>query len=394
MLPNPTTTSYRKAFPLIIYQTLSVTFLFIGFFTYAACEKNSEHKYIKNYIPFDDKNKSKAFYYTAWEYESEALPKTTLTPIARHDRLTINGTSHFFSHINSIIKIPEGYLIADRIGKKVIHCDYDFKVVKVIGKAGEGPGEFQSPRIVKKEGNLVYTVGTANRGFAVHSMSGGLVHSFKPQTGVYNPIISQFAVQDEKIVISSPNEDKPITILNTKGEKVKSFGKSMANYVKPDKFFRNRGHILNYTNDAFLFVGLDSPVIQEYDYDGELLAEHSFVDHPYFESFFNGVNLRKRKSNNSSSNTTYILSQDACFSGGKLYLLTYTYSKEADVSLHNILVLKKINGRFVIEKTLELTYPDLGVESPWFEAFCIDHENQKIIAFDNTSSAFLTFRLP
>ena len=370
---------------------LTTVLLFL--LSFLSCNEYVKEEYSNNYVSVENGLGLTSYYYTSWEHKSEKVPNVTLVPVKRYDNVIIEGKPNFFSHVYCLKKTREGYLIADKEGKKVIRCDNNFKTINVIGNEGQGPGEFGSPRIIDAEGELVYTSTTSNRGFATHAISGDLINSFQPQTEVYNPIISKFIVKDKKLIISTPNEENPITILDSEGKKLNSFGKKMAHHVKPDKFFRNRGHIVNYNDSRFLFVGLDGPIIQEYDLKGNLLYEHSFVDHPYFKSFFNGVKIRKRKSEY-PSNTTYTLFQDVILNKDKIYLLTVSYSLDAEESLSKVLILKKVNQNFIMEKTLELTYPDLGIEKPWFESFCVDDTKQQLTAFDHTSGAFLTFDLP
>lgn len=372
----------------------SFLFVFIAvFLIHCKADENIPSKFIKNYT-VSQTEALPVTNYLNWEYQDGAIPTNSLKPLKVVDRIEANGKVVYFSHLFSMISTPEGYLFSDDSGGKLVHSDKNFSLIKNIGTAGPGPGEFIQPRFsfVDNEENNIWTSGTSNKGFAIHNWDGELLTNFKPQTETFNPIISKFLIKDTKLYYSTPRSEGPITVLSKNGQPTLTFGQSLSKYAKKDQVIKKRGHLVPYNENSFLFVGENGPVFQRYSYAGELIEEHNWMDHPYFKSFFNGTKLRRQAEGN--SNTVYLLFQDVTVmkDQSSVLALAYDYDTEGQVSCNSIIKFVSAGNKFFIEKVSLLKSPTPG-ENTWYESIEIDEENNRFLAFDYLSSAVHIFDL-
>lgn len=329
------------------------------------------------------------FVYPESEFETSQIPSVDLSPEKIIPSIPSTGsTPLFFANVFCLNTTPEGYLISDDGGARLVHCNARFQLKKIIGSRGDGPGEFRQPRYSVIENNKIFSSGTANKGFAVHDFKGKLLNNFKSNSPTFDPIISKFAVVDGKIYHSTPNSKKLIKAIDQQGEVVESFG-ALLDYDAPHSY-SSRGHILSSTKGDIIFIGENIPVIQRYSSQGKLLSSHNLIKHPYFKPFFQGVRERIRKS--SRNDMSYLLVQDAQYLAGKLYLLLYSYNQEFQVSLNKLLVIKGIaSGNLILEKEISLEVPTEHTPNVWFESFCVNPQAEEILAFESISSSFITY---
>lgn len=365
-----------------------VLLLIFSFFSSCKTDKGISQNFVKNYSEINSTG-SIISEYDKWEYEEGAILPIQLYPIQKIEKIGEGGSAVYFSHVFSIISTPTSYLLSDDTGGKLVMSDKNFSLKKIIGKKGTGPGEFYQPRTSFLTGNKIWTSGTANRGFAIHSSEGQMITNFKPQLKNFNPVLTKFLVYNSQLYFSTPKENHPITILDDKGNKVAGFGSSYTKYATEEKQFDTRGHLIPFDQSSFLMVGESGPVIQRYTYDGKLLEEHVFVDHPYFKSFFEGVKQRREASKN--PNMSFLLFQDIVVrSNQAIYLLTYDYDKEGQVSCQTILKMIRFKDHFFIDKIIKLsdTSPSTTL---WYESITIDEENKLLLAYDYVSSSLHIF---
>ena len=66
---------------------------------------------------------------------------------------------------SSVARHPEsGVYVVDLLGSAVLHLSLDGDFIRRIGRRGEGPGEFQSPTIVRESKSRMVTRSTVNVG--------------------------------------------------------------------------------------------------------------------------------------------------------------------------------------------------------------------------------------
>lgn len=370
------------------HQNKSILLLLIFLYSCKA-DNPMVRQYIKNFTT-ETTGQTRLSHYIAWEHEEEKIPVEALMPARSADSVHREGAPLYFNHIFSIIPGEDGYIISDDQGGRVILTDKKMNLQRIIGRPGPGPGEFGQARITFRDNGLLYTFATSNRGFAVKDLDGNPVYNFKPQTEAFNPVTTRFLVQENKLYYSTPNSPLPITAIDMEGNVQQNFGAMISRNAQEGKRVKARGHLLPFDEGSFLFVGENGPIIQRYAYDGNLLEEHNFMDHPFFEPFFRGVQERIRSSGN--SDMTYLLFQDAEYVDGKLYLLSYQYDKDAQVSLDKVLVMKREGGQFFLDKLLKLEAAPKG-ETRWFESIGVGREGSELAAFESLSGRFLFYSL-
>lgn len=278
-------------------------------------------KFVKNYSITHSEGNS-IVDYLSWEHEDGALQPQNIQPIKVVESISNENQSIYFANLFCIISTSDGYLFTNDAGNLVV-SDKDFVLKKIIGKRGDGPGEFAQPvsSFITADGNI-WTHGTSNRGFAVHSMDGQLLNNFTSKAELYSPSTTNFLVKDSKVYYSLIHSEYPITVLDDEGTPVKEFGEPINKFAKEGKEFEKFGYFLPYDQTSFLFIGACGPVIQRYTYDGELLETHNWVGHPHFESFFKGTEIRAKR--DSKYNMMYMLFQNVAIANDKsVFALTY-----------------------------------------------------------------------
>lgn len=358
-------------------------FTFLSILILVSCLSDPDI-YAKNYIKTDQE-----YEYLGSEHKKTKIPTIALSPKNIVPSIQSEGSRPlFFTNVFSLNLAPEGYLISDDGGARLVHCDAQFQLKKVIGSRGDGPGEFRQPRYSAIEQDRIYSSGTANKGFAVHNFNGKLLNNFKSNSPTFDPIISKFGVVNGKVYHSTPNSNVLIKAIDQQGEVVASFG-TLLNYDAPHPY-SSRGHILSTNKGDVVFIGESIPVIQRYSANGQLLSSHNLIKHPYFQPFFQGVRERIRKS--SRNDMSYLLVQDAQYLAGKLYLLLYSYDQDFQISLNKLLVIKGIDsGSLILEKEISLEVPNTYSPNVWFESFCVNPQIEEILAFESISSSFITY---
>lgn len=369
-------------------------FSFIFFITLLSCLNNNyPEKYIKNYSLKSIDGKNEYTYYES-EHLDKQIPSLSLKPLKIYEYIDSQNNSYsskiYFQNVFSILSLQDGYLINDDAGGRIIHTDVNFKLINIIGNKGIGPGEFSQPRYSIYDNGLLYSSGTSNRGFAVHDLNGKLITNFKPISQDYIPILTKFTVLNNHIFQSTPHSNNIITSIDTTGNIANSFGDKISGYSQPDKKVLNGGHLIKNDNNSFYFIGENAPIIQLYTKSGNLLASHNLIDHPYFESFFKGVQNRHQKSQR--NDIEYLLTQDVQLYNKKLYLLTYAYDAEFNISLQKVLVVKfESDENIILEKEIVLSLPESSDHPAWFESLSIS--SSKIVAFESISGTFLEYNV-
>lgn len=354
-------------------------------------ENENTNRYLENYTHAESE-KINLFTYTESEHLKNKIPSVSLIPEKVYEYVenpdSPAKSKIYFQNVFSISSIDKGYLVNDAAGGRILYCDKNFKLFNIIGRKGIGPGEFSQPRYSILEDGLVYSSGTSNRGFAVHDLNGRLITNFKSNAPDYNPILSKFTVFDAQIFHSTPNSKSLINAIDTLGNVINSFGNKISGFSKENKKVLNGGHLVKNDNNSFYFIAENAPIIQKYSKSGQLTTTHNLIDHPYFETFFKGVQERQRISKR--NDMEYLLSQDVQLYNNKLYILMYAYDTDFKISLQKVLVINLNNDKnLILEKEIVLNLPETADHPAWFESISVS--DSKIIAFESISGNFLEY---
>jgi hypothetical protein len=317
----------------------------------------------------------------------EKWEKLPVIKAKRVERIAHFDNGDFFGEIMSLSARDGRFYATDAKRNRVVEFDESFQFLRAIGISGEGPGELKHARFSFVEGGIVYVYGAANRGFAIYhpQESGG--HSVK--IPIPEIVESQFLVKDSLIFISSPGADKSITAFDRHGTVRRQFGEALPAAPGGREKQPGRCHLLPYDETSFFAIGEAVPVIRRYSYLGALIQEYDFREAKLFQSFFAGVEAR-RKRETRSGNGTYILFQNGSVHRDRLFLSMYTYDEAGQASLDQALALKIEARRLTPLGVLDLSD---AREKRWYLAMCPAGQGSRLLAFDYVSSEFHLFEV-
>ena len=110
--------------------------------------------------------------------ECEFSGELSLTEEWRYAPPETSPDDRLFALTSSVARHPEsGVYVVDALGTAVLHLSLDGRFIRRVGRAGEGPGEFRLPTIVR----------TTERGFAVFDRFAGI--SFFDTAGNFQRIV-------------------------------------------------------------------------------------------------------------------------------------------------------------------------------------------------------------
>lgn len=234
--------------------------------------------------------------------------------------------------------------------------------------------------------DIIYTAGTKNRGIAFHDISTGKLNgSVKIPLGM---IVTNFFVHNELIYVSVPEADGgTIMAFDEKGKIKYTFGDPFSHIRPEERFAKNRCQLLPLDERLFVAVGESEPVIRTYTYEGILTSEFDFRQHEIFKRYYEGLELRIRKTGGNTRNMTFILFQDVFVKGRNLYLLMFTYDIDGNISLDNILVMEMAGKSCKPVKIYDLSDSD---NKRYYTSIAINNKGI-LTAFDALSSQFHFF---
>jgi len=210
----------------------------------------------------------------------------------------------------------KNFYICDAANRCILKLDSTLNLTKVIGRAGQGPGEFLYPKNIIIKNGLIYVNDSDNNRIEILDMEGNYQKSFRP----FSPLgQTNFAVNSKGLIYTNtPGRDSLITVYNQNGEELYSFGKKY-----------NFPGLLEYNNNI-AFLAIDSsdntyaafiaiPKIKEYDKTGKLIWEKDTSEFPEVKAMLNRIKVKKKKQKN--PNLIYLLITDLQIAENNLYIL-------------------------------------------------------------------------
>jgi hypothetical protein len=175
-----------------------------------------------------------------------------------------------------------GHVYFSCIGNhSILKFDDEGKFIKTIGRAGQGPGEFQGPNHVVPWRDKLIVLDNFSRKFQILDSDGAYLSSFIIQSTYWD-----FVVTENGFIYAAPllypfpgkKEKDLIHVYNQGGELKSVFGKPKD---IDETFFNMVRLAVNYKND--ILVAFEHwPEIRKYTAAGELIAEYT-IDHPVME---------------------------------------------------------------------------------------------------------------
>jgi len=174
------------------------------------------------------------------------------------------GDSIYVDDVFRMLYTSEHGLFMTMLKQQVVfHLNENLNFTGVIGKSGEGPGEFGTPSLLALNGDSLY-IGD-NDGMEVYTTGGEYVRTVR---GFQTP--RKFDVYDGFVYMNTLYGDYPISKVNLKGEIVAGFGR-WRHEERPNYRALNTRFIQTTDEGDVIAVSAVEPVVERYTRDGELL---------------------------------------------------------------------------------------------------------------------------
>jgi hypothetical protein len=296
----------------------------------------------------------------------------------------INDTT-FFSRVRSI-KYNNGKLfISDYKGNRVLCTDTAYNLLKTFGQTGNGPGDLINPVECFIDNQFLYVFQQGNLVINKYQISNTkFVKSIPIKFGMHD---KGFIILNDSIYSCFYRDEFPISIMDTNGLSVKSFG-SKDHILNLNQGF-SRVFMFEYLrkSDKILAFCENEPVIEKYTTDGKLINTFNFSNYePFYGSIISYEQLRQKPEN---ANATFSFVQDTFTDGDYIYLLLYSYNNEKGRNTSNTIMQLKVSQNGIIPIKNLILSPN---EELWFTAFTV--YSNKLVAFNSSNSEIVEYYLP
>ena len=275
----------------------------------------------------------------------------------------------------------------------IFALDDDLRVIRTIGRSGEGPGEFNlAPGFIYVGGNRVYAY--QRRSVHVFSLEGDYLRSFSTglRGGPWSQGISvnnQGDVYIASVLLQDPYHS--ITKFDSSGTVIKTFGELLStSYSERLNRRLSERRIAVINNEYLLAVGEHLPVIEKYSLDGELIQSSDLSDAPYFRERLNDAEDRYSQANDDSriGIGIAIVTRYMVVRNSKLYLIPIEGYPEVGTNVNRLLEIDLESLNILDAYTL---LDHQGGTLKWVNAFEFVSEDE-LLVFEYTDGVFYRYK--
>lgn len=278
--------------------------------------------------------------------------------------MTLNNNSLFMSDYN--------------LGK-IFEMDItNFELKRVIGKAGEGPGEISTlPHFAISENNF-FLENDYKRTLEVYSNNGYSKTISLPNDYSYLKFNYRFFVKDKKIHLSHSQSKTPILIIQNDNE-FEKHGNSFQFELEGHDRIRNDRNLFDYKGKT-IAVSDNMPIIQFYNENYKLEKEIDVSSVLSVKDTWSHILLKDKEL---SSNSYMTLFQDAYIHKDRLYILLVSYEP---YQMNKIIVFDLDDEKLEFKGLFKL--PNYSI----YNTFAVN--DSKLYGFNYSSSSIDVFKLP
>ncbi len=312
------------------------------------------------------------------------LPECRLFPIRQEETIS---DSIFFGYIPNFLVDGNRMYIPDERSGRLIVADTSFRLVRTIGRKGEGPGEFDQPLRVSLTRNGWLWADGHGRGFLAHDTLGNLKAAVKYRSRLISRF---FADEQARVWASMPGEvEGDILVYDTTSRIVKGISNRFEHVPESRVSDLSRCHLIRASEDTFYALSISEAIIRLFNMNGEMLSECNLRNHPLIQRYFEDCERKRRTIGADPNKVVFVVFQDAAVvDENTLYLLMYHYDGDPpDIYIERVLVLDFPSC--TVLGTYRLMSPKQ--EKAFFQSLSV--ANGKLYAFDAISSSFFVYPL-
>jgi hypothetical protein len=211
--------------------------------------------------------------------------KQTRQPISLtvNKRITQFNDTTFFTSADAMVYGDSSLYIASDKTHKIYQLGSSMNLIGSMGRKGKGPGEFTEITDMCFANDSLYVYDRAQAKIVVYGRNNRLTR----EIGVHEAYCFSLTVDRQShIFLSTPERDHPITELNARGQKIRSFGQNIVGKTSRH-FLRNQFMLFIYKN-KLVAVSLSEPMAKVYSLDGKPIHKAKIIP-PEIQKFIQRV---------------------------------------------------------------------------------------------------------
>ena len=287
--------------------------------------------------------------------------------------------SCFFKDIKYMCEFDNSLYISDEYNGRLLVIDNNMNLTNIIGRNGNGPGDFWGIGCVNIYNDTIFVVDAGNLRVNKFSIDGKYVGN--STISDYSTTINNFIVDNAGyFYFSSFIEDQPIVKYDNNLYKIKVFGHKAIEEHNIETKAANR-FLLQYFQNDILTMQTDYPIINKYDKDGFFVGSY-MLEQSLFKSrlFFKKQQITKDPENRKK---TYNIFRSIAILHNKLFVLYIDHYNE-NIFCNKIAELEYKDDNFIINRVYQLSQ-----SNDWFQSICFF--NGKLFAFNGSKASFFIY---
>lgn len=285
------------------------------------------------------------------------------------------GENNFFSNVKCMSFTDNSLYFSDYSNSELYkYSKRDFKLQKVIGGFGDGPGQVNGLAYFYVNNNEILVQNDRKRAFEIFE-SDVFKETYRiPGRFADLPFRYRFFYDKETLYTTHSPSLSPLLKITLNDNSFKLGGKGLEFKYETQNRIRNNNHVFKF-KENIITVSDNKPLIKFYDLDFKLKNEVSLEDYSEVKKTQDYIDLKELEMDDSSFHT---LIQDAYLASDMLYILITSYEP---YSSNKILVFKLNEvGSLTFQKTLYLN------QESNYSTIASDNE---ILATFNTDNTFV-----
>jgi len=286
---------------------------------------------------------------------------------------TFFGSSECMTIKKNIITIAEK--------SRILLTDRDFNLINVIGRPGNGPGEFNKVYHLIFYKDTLYAVNEMLKEMNVYSSNGKYVRNFLLPASP----LGRIAIDDRgRFYLSTSYGKKPIICFENNGNVVDVFGKMFNG--KTESLSRRKTILdLHIYTDKLIALNKSEMILQYYSLKNRALISEKKVDLTMLNDFNNELKY-KEKIIRERANTSVSMISDSYLDGNHLYF-TVTERNDNGVYINKIVKLNLANDKEI--NIFDITNANDKDMEYWITSLCV--QNDTFFVSDASTKSLLKY---
>ena len=241
---------------------------------------------------------------------SKDLPNRNLTPIKSIERLS--DSTYLSDVVSNMVYYNNTLFFSDCSNSRIVNLDSNYRVIRIYGSPGRGPGEFLTPDQFAIVKDSLYVFDHSTKKILIFDMIGKFSREFNLNR--YPEVYSRLAISKfGKIYVSTPLLDYPITVFDRNGNILYGIGSKCNNKLAFYKKMASISHLLIYKDSFLLSVRASSAEIDVYDLEGLYIKKIDLSNLDIVKDLLKFFNETKRQDGIPSIFTDVSLYDDKLF---------------------------------------------------------------------------------